>query len=185
MVRPVVGKIYKKIFFISLILIFYSSLTTKTCSQTRTAYTTFLVSVTIESKCETNVSEPTFVDDNFLSLKIVSDVTVICNNDSKPIIKIISKNIKELLDNNYAIEFKKNKKDIIGFIPDSLVQLASNSSAETRLDYEDESFSLKNNSFEKMQKINFQVPKLILSKADNMKYLKFQSSSSIVFEITY
>jgi len=184
MVGPVIGKIYKKIFFISLILIFHSSLTTNTYSQTRTAYTTFLVSVTIESKCETNISEPTFVDDNFLSLKIISDVTVICNNDSKPIIKIISKNIKELFDNNYTIEFKKNKKDIIGFIPDSLIQLASNSSAEIRLDYEDESFLFKNNSFEKIQKINFQVPKLILSKADNTKYFKFQSSS-IVFEITY
>ncbi len=81
-------------------------------AQNNLAFTTLLVTATIPSKCETKASEPVFVDDDFQSIKIVSDVTVVCNNESKPIIKIISKNIKELIDNNYALHFKKNNGDL-------------------------------------------------------------------------
>ena len=98
MVRQTIKKFSKKLSFLIGIIFFFHFIT-NAYSQTKTAYTTFLVTVTIPSKCDTNISDPVFVDDNFLSLKIVSDVSVVCNNDSKPIIKIISKNIKELYNN--------------------------------------------------------------------------------------
>ena len=182
MVRQTIKRFSKKLSFVLIGLIFFFHFITNTYSQTKTAYTTFLVTVTIPSKCDTNISDPVFVDDNFLSLKIVSDVSVVCNNDSKPIIKIISKNIKELYDNNFALEFKKNNGDKIGFISDSLVKLAANPGS--RLDYEDESFTFKNNFSTKIKKVDFELPKNLIYKADTSKNLKFQNST-IVFEISY
>jgi len=182
MVKKTIQRLLKKLLLAFVSLIFFPYLVTNTHSQNKTAYTTFLVSVTIASKCETNISDPKFVDDSFLSLKIVSDVTVVCNNDSKPIIKIISKNIKELNDNNFAFELKKNNGDKIGYTSDSLVQLVSNQTS--RLDFEDESFTLKNNLPTKTKKIDLELPKNLIYKADASKNLKFQNST-IVFEISY
>jgi len=152
-------------------------------AQTNVAFTNFIVTTTIASKCETTASDPAFVDDNFQSIKIVSNVTVVCNNDSKPIIKVISKNIEELLDNNYALRFKKNNGDMVEFIPDILLaRLKSNSSSIT--DFEDETFTFKNNYSEKIKKINFDTLKLINSKIDNTTLQKFQNNA-IIFEISY
>ena len=96
----------------------------------------------------------TWLSDCFQSIQIVSDVTVVCNNNSKPIIKIISKNIKELLDNNYALRFKKNNGDLVEFISDTLLaRLKSNSSS--MIDFEEETFTLKKNYSDKIKKINF------------------------------
>ena len=106
MVSQTIKKVKKYSLFLILSLFFSSFFIKNSFAQTNVAFGTFLVTATITSKCETTASEPEFVDDSFQSIKIVSDVTVVCNNDSKPVIKIISRNIKELFDNNYALLFK-------------------------------------------------------------------------------
>jgi len=152
-------------------------------AQTKVAFGTFLVTATITSKCETNASEPEFLDDNFQSIQIVSDVTVVCNNDTKPVIKIISRNIKELFDNNYALQFKKNNGDIIGFASDTLLaRLKANPSS--MVDFEEESFTLKNTFSGKIKKTNFDLPKFPNAKIENANYPNLQRNP-IVFEISY
>jgi hypothetical protein len=108
---------------------------------------------------------------------------VVCNNDSKPVIKIISRNIKELFDNNYALLFKKNNGEMIGFIPDTLLaRLKTNSSS--MLDFEEESFTLKNTFSGKIKKANFDASKFPNGKIDNAKYPNLQNNP-IIFEISY
>ena len=183
MVRPTINKLKKKSSFLILSLFLYSFFTNNSFAQTKVAFGTFLVTATITSKCETTASEPEFVDDAFQSIKIISDVTVVCNNDSKPVIKIISKNIKELFSNNYAFQFKKNNKDLIGFIPDTLLaRLKTNSSS--MLDFEEENFTLKNTFSGKIKKANFDPPKFSNGKNENAKYPNFQNNP-IIFEISY
>ena len=183
MVRLTIQSIKNNSHFIILPLFICCFFIKNAFAQTNVAFTNFIVTATIASKCETTASDPAFVDDNFQSIKIVSDVTVVCNNDSKPIIKIISKNIKELLDNNYALRFKKNNGDMVELIPDTLLaRLKSNSSS--MIDFEEETFTLKKNYSEKIKKINFDPPKLINSKIDNTKLQKFQNNA-IIFEISY
>lgn len=173
----------KKTLLIFLLFFFFYLFYAKNSeAQTKVAFGTFLVTAEIINKCDTTASEPVFVDDDFLSIKLVSDVTVVCNSDTKPIIKIISKNIKELFDNNFALQFKKNNRELIGFIPDSLVRLAPNSL--TRIDYEDETLIFKNQLSEKIIKSNFNLPKLLVSKNESAKYLKYKNST-IIFEISY
>ena len=152
-------------------------------AQTKVAFGTFLVTATITSKCETNASEPEFLDDNFQSIQIVSDVTVVCNNDTKPVIKIISRNIKELFDNNYALQFKKNNGDLIGFTSDTLLaRLKANPSS--MVDFEEESFTLKNTFAGKIKKANFDLPKFPNAKIENANYPNLQRNP-IIFEISY
>ena len=152
-------------------------------AQTKVAFGTFLVTATITSKCETNASEPEFLDDNFQSIQIVSDVTVVCNNDTKPVIKIISRNIKELFDNNYALQFKKNNGDLIGFTSDTLLaRLKANPSS--MVDFEEESFTLKNTFTGKIKKANFDLPKFPNAKIENANYPNLQRNP-IIFEISY
>jgi len=183
MVRPTIQIIKKNSLFLILPLFLYLIFIKNSFAEPKLAFGTFIVTATITSKCETTASEPQFVDDAFQSIQIVSDVTVVCNNDSKPVIKIISKNIRELLDNNYALRFKKNNGDIVEVISDTLLaRLKSNSSS--MIDFEEETFSLKKNVSEKIKKINFDVPKLISSKIDNAKLQKFQNNP-IIFEISY
>jgi hypothetical protein len=183
MVRPTIQIIKKNSLFLILPLFLYLIFIKNSFAEPKLAFGTFIVTATITSKCETTASEPQFVDDAFQSIQIVSDVTVVCNNDSKPVIKIISKNIRELLDNNYALRFKKNNGDIVEVISDTLLaRLKSNSSS--MIDFEEETFTLKKNVSEKIKKINFDVPKLINSKIDNAKLQKFQNNP-IIFEISY
>ena len=183
MVRPTIQIIKKNSLFLILPLFLYLIFIKNSFAEPKLAFGTFIVTATITSKCETTASEPQFVDDAFQSIQIVSDVTVVCNNDSKPVIKIISKNIRELLDNNYALRFKKNNGDIVEVISDTLLaRLKSNSSS--MIDFEEETFTLKKNVSEKIKKINFDVPKLISSKIDNAKLQKFQNNP-IIFEISY
>jgi hypothetical protein len=183
MVRPTIQIIKKNSLFLILPLFLYLIFIKNSLAEPKLAFGTFIVTATITSKCETTASEPQFVDDAFQSIQIVSDVTVVCNNDSKPVIKIISKNIRELLDNNYALRFKKNNGDIVEVISDTLLaRLKSNSSS--MIDFEEETFTLKKNVSEKIKKINFDVPKLINSKIDNAKLQKFQNNP-IIFEISY
>jgi hypothetical protein len=164
-------------------LFLYSFFINNSFAQTKVAFGTFLVTATITSKCETNASEPEFLDDNFQSIKIVSDVTVVCNNDTKPVIKIISRNIKELFDNNYALQFKKNNGDIIGFASDTLLaRLKANPSS--MVDFEEESFTLKNTFSGKIKKANFDLPKLPNVKIENANYPNLQRNP-IIFEISY
>jgi hypothetical protein len=164
-------------------LFLYSFFINNSFAQTKVAFGTFLVTATITSKCETNASEPEFLDDNFQSIKIVSDVTVVCNNDTKPVIKIISRNIKELFDNNYALQFKKNNGDIIGFDSDTLLaRLKANPSS--MVDFEEESFTLKNTFSGKIKKANFDLPKLPNVKIENANYPNLQRNP-IIFEISY
>ena len=153
-------------------------------AQTKIAFGTFLVTATITSKCETSASEPEFVDDDFQSIKIVSDVTVVCNNDSRPIIKIISRNIKELFNNNnYAFQFKKNNGDLIGFTSDTLLaKLKANPSS--MVDFDEESFTLKNTFSGKIKKANFDLPKFSNAKIENANYPNLQRNP-IIFEISY
>jgi len=183
MVRPTIQIIKKNSVFLILPLFLYLIFIKNSFAEPKLAFGTFIVTATITSKCETTASEPQFVDDAFQSIQIVSDVTVVCNNDSKPVIKIISKNIRELLDNNYALKFKKNNGDIVEVISDTLLaRLKSNSSS--MIDFEEETFTLKKNVSEKIKKINFDAPKLINSKIDNAKLQKFQNNP-IIFEISY
>jgi hypothetical protein len=183
MVSLAINKVKKNSISLVLSLFLCSFLINDSFAQTKVAFGTFLVTATITSKCETNASEPEFVDDSFQSIKIISDVTVVCNNDSKPVIKIISKNIKELFNNNYALQFKKNNKDLIGFIPDTLLaRLKTNSSS--MLDFEEENFTLKNTFSGKIKKANFDLPKFSNGKTDNTKYPDFQNNP-IIFEISY
>jgi hypothetical protein len=183
MVRPTIQIIKKNSLFLILPLFLYLIFIKNSFAEPKLAFGTFIVTATITSKCETTASEPQFVDDAFQSIQIVSDVTVVCNNDSKPVIKIISKNIRELLDNNYALRFKKNNGDMVEFIPDILLaRLKSNSSSIT--DFEDETFTFKNNYSEKIKKINFDTLKLINSKIDSTTLQKFQNNA-IIFEISY
>ena len=183
MVKQPINKVKKNSILFILLLFTFCFFTKYSFSQTNVAFGTFLVTATITSKCETNASEPEFVDDNFQSIKIISDVTVVCNNDTKPIIKIISKNIKELFNNNYAFQFKKNNRDLIGFIPDTLLaRIKSNSSSV--LDFEEESFTLKNTFSGKIKKANYDLPKFSNGKIENAKYPNFQSNP-IIFEISY
>jgi len=183
MVSEAINKAKKTSIFIISSLFVYSFFFNQSFAQTKVAFGTFLVTATITSKCETTASEPEFLDDNLQSIQIVSDVTVVCNNDSKPVIKIISKNIKELFNNNYAFQFRKNNKDLIGFIPDTLVaRLKTNSSS--MLDFEEESFNLKNAFSGKIKKANFDSPKFLNGKNENTKYPNFQNNP-IIFEISY
>ena len=164
-------------------LFLYSFFINNSFAQTKVAFGTFLVTATITSKCETNASEPEFLDDNFQSIQIVSDVTVVCNNDTKPVIKIISRNIKELFDNNYALQFKKNNGDIIGFASDTLLaRLKANPSS--MVDFEEESFTLKNTFTGKIKKANFDLPKFQNAKIENANYPNLQRNP-IIFEISY
>jgi hypothetical protein len=72
---------------------------------------------------------------------------------------------------------------MVEFIPDILLaRLKSNSSSIT--DFEDETFTFKNNYSEKIKKINFDTLKLINSKIDNTTLQKFQNNA-IIFEISY
>jgi len=180
MVGQAISKIKKKSIFLILSLFLYSFFINNSFAQTKVAFGTFLVTATITSKCETNASEPVFVDDDFQSINIISDVTVVCNNDSKPIIKIISRNIKELFNNNYAFQFKKNNKDLIGFIPDTLLARIKSGSS-SMLDFEEESFTLKNTFSGKIKKANLDLPKF---SNENAKYPNLQNNP-IIFEISY
>jgi hypothetical protein len=183
MVRPTILTVKKNSIFLILPLFLCLFFSKSGFAEPKVAFGTFVVTATIVSKCETTASEPQFVDDAFQSIQIVSDVTVVCNNNSKPIIKIISKNIKELLDNNYALRFKKNNGDLVEFISDTLLaRLKSNSSS--MIDFEEETFTLKKNYSDKIKKINFDTPKLLNSKIDNAKLQKFQNNP-IIFEISY
>ena len=183
MVISAIKKIKKTSIFLISSLFLYSFFINHSFAQTKVAFGTFLVTATITSKCETNASEPEFVDDSFQSIKIISDVTVVCNNDSRPVIKIISRNIKELFNNNYAFQFKKNNKDLIGFIPDTLLARLKNNSS-SMLDFEEENFTLKNTFSGKIKKANFNSPKLLNGKNENTKYPNFQNNP-IIFEISY
>jgi hypothetical protein len=183
MVSKTVTKVKKNsIAFISSLFL-YCFFINNSFAQTKIAFGTFLVTATITSKCETNASEPEFLDDSFQSIKIVSDVTVVCNNDSKPVIKIISRNIKELVDNNYALLFKKNNGDLIGFTSDTLLaRLKANPSS--MVDFEEESFTLKNTFSGKIKKANFDLPKFPNVKIENANYPNLQRNP-IIFEISY
>jgi hypothetical protein len=183
MVRQTIKKVKKYSLFLILSLFLSSFFIKSSFAQTKVAFGTFLVTATITSKCETTATEPEFLDDSFQSIKIVSDVTVVCNNDSKPVIKIISRNIKELFDNNYALLFKKNNGDLIGFIPDTLLARLKTSSS-SMLDFEEESFTLKNTFFGKIKKANLDAPKFSNGKIDNAKYPNLQNNP-IIFEISY
>jgi hypothetical protein len=183
MVRQTIEKIKKYSLFLILSLFLFSFFIKSSLAQTKVAFGTFPVTATITSKCETTASEPEFVDDTFQSIKIISDVTVVCNNDTKPVIKIISRNIKELFNDNYAFQFKKNNRDLIGFVPDTLLaRIKSNSSS--MLDFEEESFTLKNTFSGKIKKANFDPPKFSNGKIDNAKYPNLQNNP-IIFEISY
>ena len=184
MVKSTINKAKKNSIFLILSTFLYLFFINNGFAQTKVAFGTFLVTATITSKCETTASEPEFVDDSFQSIKIISEVTVICNNDSKPVIKIISKNIKELFNNNYALQFKKNNGDLVGFVPDTLVaRLKSNSFS--MIDYEEETFTLKKSTpSEKIKKVNFNPPSFSNSKGENIQSPKFQNNP-IVFEISY
>ena len=184
MVSETTTKVKKNSIAVIFSLFLYCFFINNSFAQTKIAFGTFLVTATIMSKCETSASEPEFVDDDFQSIKIVSDVTVVCNNDSKPVIKIISRNIKELFNNNnYAFQFKKNNGDLIGFIPDTLLaRLKTNSSS--MLDFEEESFTLKNTFSGKIKKANFDASKFPNGKIDNAKYPNLQNNP-IIFEISY
>lgn len=183
MVSKAINKAKKTSIFIISSLFFYSFFINQSFAQTKVAFGTFLVTATITSKCETNASEPEFLDDNFQSIQIVSDVTVVCNNDTKPVIKIISRNIKELVNNNYALLFKKNNGDLIGFIPDTLLARLKSSSSSV-LDFEEESFTLKNTFSGKIKKINFDLTKFPNVKIQNANYPNLQKNP-IIFEISY
>jgi len=183
MVRHTIDKLTKYSLFLIFSLFLSSFFIKNSFAQTKIAFGTFLVTATITSKCETSASEPEFLDDSFQSIKIVSDVTVVCNNDSKPVIKIISRNIKELVDNNYALLFKKNNGDLIGFIPDTLLaRIKTNSSS--MLDFEEESFTLKNTFSGKIKKANFDLLKFPNAKIENANYPNLQRNP-IIFEISY
>ena len=183
MVSKTATKIKKTSIALIFSLFLYFFFINNSFAQTKIAFGTFLVTATITSKCETSASEPEFVDDDFQSIKIVSDVTVVCNNDSKPVIKIISRNIKELVDNNYALLFKKNNGDLIGFTSDTLLaRLKANPSS--MVDFEEESFTLKNTFSGKIKKANFDLPKFPNVKIENANYPNLQRNP-IVFEISY
>jgi hypothetical protein len=183
MVRQTVNKVKKKSIFLILSIFLYFFFINNSFAQNKVAFGTFLVTATITSKCETNASEPEFLDDNFQSIQIVSDVTVVCNNDTKPVIKIISRNIKELFDNNYALQFKKNNGDLIGFTSDTLLaRLKANPSS--MVDFEEESFTLKNTFSGKIKKANFDLPKFPNAKIENANYPNLQRNP-IIFEISY
>ena len=183
MVSKTASKVKKTSIVLISSLFLYSFFINNSFAQTKVAFGTFLVTATITSKCETNASEPEFLDDNFQSIQIVSDVTVVCNNDTKPVIKIISRNIKELFDNNYALQFKKNNGDIIGFASDTLLaRLKANPSS--MVDFEEESFTLKNTFSGKIKKANFDLPKFSNAKIENANYPNLQRNP-IIFEISY
>ena len=183
MVSKTATKVKKTSIVLISSLFLYSFFINNSFAQTKVAFGTFLVTATITSKCETNASEPEFLDDNFQSIQIISDVTVICNNDTKPVIKIISRNIKELFDNNYALQFKKNNGDLIGFTSDTLIaRLKANPSS--MVDFEEESFTLKNIFNGKIKKANFDLPKFPNAKIENANYPNLQRNP-IIFEISY
>jgi hypothetical protein len=183
MVSKTATKVKKNSIALISSLFLYCFFINNSLAQTKIAFGTFLVTATITSKCETNASEPEFLDDSFQSIKIVSDVTVVCNNDSKPVIKIISRNIKELVDNNYALLFKKNNGDLIGFTSDTLLaRLKANPSS--MVDFEEESFTLKNTFSGKIKKANFDLPKFPNVKIENANYPNLQRNP-IIFEISY
>jgi hypothetical protein len=183
MVRRAINKLTNYSLFLIFTLFLSFFFIKNSFAQTKIAFGTFLVTATITSKCETSASEPEFLDDSFQSIKIVSDVTVVCNNDSKPVIKIISRNIKELIDNNYALLFKKNNGDLIGFASDTLLaRIKTNSSS--MLDFEEESFTLKNTFSGKIKKANFDLPKFPNAKIENANYPNLQRNP-IIFEISY
>ena len=183
MVSKTATKVKKTSIVLISSLFLYSFFINNSFAQTKVAFGTFLVTATITSKCETNASEPEFLDDNFQSIQIVSDVTVVCNNDTKPVIKIISRNIKELFDNNYALQFKKNNGDRIGFASDTLLaRLKANPSS--MVDFEEESFTLKNTFTGKIKKANFDLPKFPNAKIENANYPNLQRNP-IIFEISY
>ena len=183
MVSQTIKKVKKYSLFLILSLFFSSFFIKNSFAQTNVAFGTFLVTATITSKCETTASEPEFLDDNLQSIQIVSDVTVVCNNDTKPVIKIISRNIKELVNNNYALLFKKNNGDLIGFTSDTLLaRLKANTSS--MVDFEEESFTLKNAFAGKIKKANFDLPKFPNGKVQNANYPNLQRNP-IIFEISY
>jgi hypothetical protein len=183
MVSEAINKAKKTSIFIISSLFVYSFFFNQSFAQTKVAFGTFLVTATITSKCETTASEPEFLDDNLQSIQIVSDVTVVCNNDTKPVIKIISRNIKELVNNNYALLFKKNNGDLIGFTSDTLLaRLKANPSS--MVDFEEETFTLKNTFAGKIKKANFDLPKFPNGKIENANYPNLQRNP-IIFEISY
>jgi hypothetical protein len=183
MVSEAINKAKKTSIFIISSLFVYSFFFNQSFAQTKVAFGTFLVTATITSKCETTASEPEFLDDNLQSIQIVSDVTVVCNNDTKPVIKIISRNIKELVNNNYALLFKKNNGDLIGFTSDTLLaRLKANPSS--MVDFEEETFTLKNTFAGKIKKANFDLPKFPNVKIENANYPNLQRNP-IIFEISY
>ena len=183
MVSKAINKAKKTSIFIISSLFVYSFFINQSFAQKKVAFGTFLVTATITSKCETTASEPEFLDDNFQSIQIVSDVMVVCNNDTKPVIKIISRNIKELVNNNYALLFKKNNGDLIGFTSDTLLaRLKANPTS--MVDFEEESFTLKNTFSGKIKKANFDLPKFPNVKIENANYPNLQRNP-IIFEISY
>jgi hypothetical protein len=183
MVSKAINKAKKTSIFIILSLFVYSFFINQSFAQTKVAFGTFLVTATITSKCETTASEPEFLDDNFQSIQIISDVMVVCNNDTNPVIKIISRNIKELVNNNYALLFKKNNGDLIGFTSDTLLaRLKANPTS--MVDFEEESFTLKNTFSGKIKKANFDLPKFPNGKIENANYPNLQRNP-IIFEISY
>ncbi len=183
MVSKSINKAKKTSIFIISSLFFYSFFINQSFAQTKVAFGTFLVTATITSKCETNASEPEFLDDNFQSIQIISDVTVVCNNDTKPVIKIISRNIKELVNNNYALLFKKNNGDLIEFTSDTLLARLK-ASPSSMVDFEEESFTLKNTFVGKIKKASFDLPKFPNGKIENANYPNLQRNP-IIFEISY
>ena len=183
MVRHAIEKVKKYSLFLVLSLFVSPFFIKNSFAEPKVAFGTFLVTATITSKCETTASEPEFLDDNFQSIQIVSDVTVVCNNDTKPVIKIISRNIKELINENYALLFKKNNGDLIGFTSDTLLaRLKANPSS--MVDFEEESFTLKNAFAGKIKKANFDLPKFPNGKIENANYPNLQRNP-IIFEISY
>ena len=88
-----------------------------------------------------------------------------------------------LINDNYALLFKKNNGELIGFTSDTLLaRLKANPSS--MVDFEEESFTLKNTFSGKIKKINFDLTKFPNGKIQNANYPNLQKNP-IIFEISY
>ena len=65
MVSKAIKKLKKTSILIVSSLFLYSFFINNSFAETKVAFGTFLVTATITSKCETNASEPEFLDDSF------------------------------------------------------------------------------------------------------------------------
>ena len=171
MVRQTINKVKKSSIFLIISLFLYCSFISNSFAQAKVAFGTFLVTATITSKCETSASEPEFVDDSFQSIKIISDVTVVCNNDSKPVIKIISKNIKELFNNNYAFQFRN-------FLKTKLHKLWKTLRIYRKYQYPVNASEL----LETLNNANLMIVDEYYSNVDNFKNFKIEESLSVFRE---